>query len=153
MKTLNIRLFVMVALVASLTKTYASEFPFPKFLSCLSPTRDITIKEGEPVYLELVSDTNIDDLQAGNVLQFRVNTNVIVDGKEVVRAFTTAIGTVLKVEGSGYNTSPKIQVNIRHIRAVDGQQILVDGPHNLNNLTIGAPLTVYVKNPVKIDVR
>jgi hypothetical protein len=153
MKILNIRLMILCALVASVTKTFASEYPYPKFLNFLQINKNITVQEGEPIYLELVNDTDIDDLQEGNALSFRVNTNVVVDGKEVVRAFTTAIGTVQKMEGTDYNTSPKIQINIRHIRAVDGQQILVDSPHNLKSLTIGTPLTVYVKNPIKIDIR
>jgi hypothetical protein len=111
------------------------------------------IKEGEPVFLEIMNDADIDKLEVGNQIQFRTTTNVMVEGKEVIRAFSPAIGIVLSKEGSTYNTSAKIKVEVRHIRAVDGQQILVTGPINLNNLNITTPTTVYVKMPTRVEVR
>ena len=118
-----------------------------------SPNRLITLQEGEPVFLEIMNDGDIDKLEVGNSIQFRVVSNVIVDGKEVIRAFAPAVGTVTRKEGSTYNTNGKIQVNVRHVRAVDGKQVLVDGPINLNSLAIGTQTTVYVKNAIDIEVR
>jgi hypothetical protein len=119
------------------------------FTNASAQTREI--KEGEPIYLEIIKDENIDQIEIGNQIQFKVTSNVIVDGKEVIRAQSPAIGTVLRVEKSGYNTNGKIQIEVRHVRAVDGQQVLVFGPINLNNLNIHTPTTVYVKNQIKID--
>jgi hypothetical protein len=109
------------------------------------------LKVGEPIYLEIIKDENIDQIEIGHPIQFRVTSNVIVDGKEVIRAQSPAIGTVLRKENTGYNTNAKIQIEVRHVRAVDGQQVLVFGPINLNNLNIHTPTTVYVKNDIKID--
>jgi hypothetical protein len=151
MKNLNVLVGLLLSVCLFDNPTFANTLPLPHYFKCFN--RTVNLQEGEPIYLELVSDTKVDDLEIGNALQFRVNTNVIIDGKEVVRAFTVATGSVSKIEKSGYNTYPKIQINIRHVRAVDGQQILVDGPNNLNDLTIGTQLTVYVKSALKIEVK
>jgi hypothetical protein len=111
------------------------------------------IKEGEPIYLEIQNNPDLATIEVGHPIQFRTTSNVIVDGKEVVRAFSPAVGTVLSVERQGYNTAGNIKIEVRHIRAVDGQQVLVSGPINLSVPNIHTSTTVYVKNAVRIEVR
>lgn len=111
------------------------------------------LKEGEPVYLEIVNNPVISDIEIGNVIDFKTTSNVIVDGREVVRAGAPAKGRIKRIERPGYNTTGLIQVEVEHIRAVDGQQVLVFSPINLSNWSIGTGTTVYVKNPLRIDTR
>lgn len=111
------------------------------------------IKEGEPIYLEIQNNPDLTTIEVGNQIQFRTTSNVIVEGKEVVRAFAPAVGTVLSIDRAGYNTNGSIKIEVRHIRAVDGQQILVSGPINLSVPNIHTPTTVYVKNALRIEVR
>jgi hypothetical protein len=158
MQTRNIRYPFILALAAFIlcvnTTNAATLSPSPcPFFSLLSPNRTVLLMEGEPIYLELTSDTDINNLEVGNSLNFRVVSNVMVDGREVVRAFTPAVGTVNRIERSTTNTSAKVQVTVRHVRAVDGQQVLVEGPTNLMVLTLGTQTTVYVKNEIGIVVR
>jgi hypothetical protein len=123
------------------------------FTSQFANAQKREIKEGEPIMLEIQNDGDIDKLEIGNQITFRTTTNVIVEGKEVIRAFSSAVGTVLEKSNSGYNTGASIKVEVRHIRAVDGSQVLVTGPINLTNLNIHTPTTVYVKNPLIVEVR
>lgn len=111
------------------------------------------IKEGEPIYLEIQNNPDLATIEVGHQIQFRTTSNVIVEGKEVVRAFSPAVGTVLSVDRAGYNTNGSIKIEVRHVRAVDGQQILVSGPINLSVPNIHTPTTVYVKNALRIEVR
>jgi len=111
------------------------------------------LQEGEAVYLEIVSNPIIADMEIGNVVEFKTTSNVIVDGKEVIRAGSPAKGRIKRIERPGYNTTGLIQVEVEHIRAVDGQQVLVFAPINLSNWSIGTATTVYVKNQIRIDTR
>ena len=111
------------------------------------------LKEGEPIYLEVINNPVLADIEIGNVVDFKTTSNVIVGGKEVIRAGSPARGRVKRVERSGSNTTGQIQVEVEHIRTVDGQQVLVSGPINLSNWSIGTSTTVYVKNALRIDPR
>ena len=154
--TFILRLFMATAtlILCVQTNIFATSYP-PSVCSLfahLSPNRTITLQEGEPIYLELTSDINPDNIEVNNTINFRVISNVLVEGKEVIRAFTPAVGVVNRIEHSTTNTGAKIQVTVRHIRAVDGQQILVDGPTNLMAANIGTNVTVYVKNKIEIKL-
>ena len=111
------------------------------------------LKEGEPIYLEVVNNPLINEVEVGNIVEFKTTSNVIVDGKEVVRAGSPAKGKIKRIERPGYNTTGQLQIEVEHIRAVDGQQVLVFSPINLSNWNIGTSTTVYVKNAIRIDTR
>jgi hypothetical protein len=111
------------------------------------------IKEGEPIFLEIQNNPDLATLEIGQQIQFRTTSNVLVDGREVIRAFTPAVGTVLEIQRQGYNTNGNIKVEVRHIRAVDGQQVLVSGPLNISVPNIHTQTTVYVKNQIFVEVR
>ncbi len=111
------------------------------------------LKEGEPIFLEVVNNPQIGEVEIGNTVDFKTTSNVIVDGKEVLRAGTPARGRVKRIERPGYNTTGQLQIEVEHIRAVDGQQVLVFSPINLSNWNIGTSTTVYVKNAIRIDTR
>jgi hypothetical protein len=149
---------ILLFISGSISANYAATKSGPTFpiitrvSEWLSPNRTVTLKEGEPVYLELMNDYDASKLEVGNTVQFRVTTNVIVDKREVIRAFSTAIGVVSRKEDATTNTNGKVQFTVRHVRAVDGQQVLVDGPSNLMMPTIGTQVTVYVKNEVDVKV-
>jgi hypothetical protein len=158
MQTRNITFPLILALATfifnSNTANAALPSPIPcSFLSWFSPTRTVVLMEGEPIYLELTSDADINNLEVGTPLNFRVLSNVLVDGREVVRAFTPAVGSVSRIERPTVNSGGKVQFSVRHIRAVDGQPILVNGPTNMMTLTLGAQTTVYVQNEIAIQVR
>jgi hypothetical protein len=104
------------------------------------------IKEGELISLEIQSNPDVPVLQIGDPIQFRTTSNVVIEGREVVRAFAPAVGTVLSIERAGYNTNGSIKIEVRHIRAVDGQPILVSGIINVIAPNIHTAATVYVKN-------
>lgn len=111
------------------------------------------LKEGEPIYLEVINNPIIGDAEIGNPIDFKTTSNVIVDGKEVIRAGSPARGRIKRIERPGYNTTGMLSIEVEHIRAVDGQQVLVFSPINLSNWNIGASTTVYVKNAIRIDPR
>ena len=111
------------------------------------------LKEGEPIYLEVINNPVPADSEIGNTVDFKTTSNVIVNGKEVIRAGSPARGRIKRIERSGSNTTGQIQVEVEHIRAVDGQQVLVFSPINLSNWNIGTSTTVYVKNAIRVDTR
>lgn len=111
------------------------------------------LKEGEAIYLEVINNPTINDIEIGNTIDFKTTSNVIVDGKEVVRAGSPARGRIKRIERPGYNSTGQIQIEVEHIRAVDGQQVLVFSPINLSNWNMGTSTTVYVKNAIRIETR
>ena len=111
------------------------------------------LKEGEPIYLEIVGNPIIADAEIGNVVEFKTTSNVIVDGREVVRAGSPAKGRIKRIERPGYNTTGLIQVEVEHVRAVDGQQFWVYSVVNLSNWSIGISTSVSVKNALWINTR
>ena len=111
------------------------------------------LKEGEPIFLEIINNPIIADAEIGNPVDFKVNSNVIVDGKEVVRAGAPARGRIKRIERPGYNTTGLMQVEVEHVRAVDGQQVLVFSVINLSNWSIGTSTSVSVKNAIWINTR
>ena len=111
------------------------------------------LKEGEPIFLEIINNPIIADAEIGNPVDFKVNSNVIVDGKEVVRAGAPARGRIKRIERPGYNTTGLMQVEVEHVRAVDGQQVLVFSVINLSNWSIGTSTSVFVKNAIWINIR
>ena len=111
------------------------------------------LKEGEPIYLEIVSNPLIADAEIGHVVEFKTTSNVLVDGKEVVRAGSPAKGRIKRIERPGYNTTGLIQVEVEHVRAVDGQQVWVYSVINLSNWNISTSTSVFVKNAIWINIR
>ena len=111
------------------------------------------LKEGEPIFLEIINNPIIADAEIGNPVDFKVNSNVIVDGKEVVRAGAPARGRIKRIERPGYNTTGLLQVEVEHVRAVDGQQVWVYNVINLSNWSIGTSTSVSVKNAIWINIR
>ena len=83
------------------------------------------LKEGEAIYLEVINNPIPADSEIGNTIDFKTTSNVLVDGKEVIRAGSPARGRIKRIERSGSNTTGQIQIEVEHIRAVDGQQVLV----------------------------
>lgn len=111
------------------------------------------LKEGEPIFLEIVNNPLIADAEIGHVVEFKTTSNVLVDGKEVVRAGSPAKGRIKRIERPGYNTTGLLQVEVEHVRAVDGQQVWVYNVINLSNWSIGTSTSVSVKNAIWINIR
>lgn len=124
---------------------------FIVFTSQFSSAQTRELKEGEPISLEVVNNPIINDVEIGNPIDFKVSSNVIVDGIEVIRAGAPARGKIKRIERPGYNTTGLLQIEVEHIRAIDGQQVLVFSPINLSNWNIGTSTTVYVKNAIRIS--
>ena len=111
------------------------------------------LKEGEPIFLEIVNNSLIADAEIGNIVDFKTTSNVLVDGREVVRAGSPAKGRIKRIERPSYNTTGLIQVEVEHVRAVDGQQFWVYSVVNLSNWSIGISTSVSVKNALWINTR
>jgi hypothetical protein len=110
------------------------------------------IRTGEPIFLEVINNPIIAEAEVGNIVDFKTSSNVIINGKEVIRAGAPARGRIKRIERPGYNTTGQLQIEIDYVRAIDGQQVLVYSPNNLANWSMGTGMTVNVKNDYRIDV-
>ena len=73
------------------------------------------LKEGEPIFLEIVNNPLIADAEIGHVVEFKTTSNVLVDGKEVVRA-PSGCDHAMPATGTrpAFGPAPARGVSMRH---------------------------------------
>lgn len=87
----------------------------------------VTLTAGTLVILETTESLRSDNATVGQIIQFRVKTNVVAEGKVVVLTGAIGIGRVKAIKKTTYNDPEEITVEVTSVRAVDGQQIALSG--------------------------
>ena len=100
------------------------------FMSVTIPmnAETIVVKAGTPVHLELVDNIDGNKVKQGQIVDFRVISDVIVDGKKVITAGSMAKGQIVEQEKSNFLGIPgEVQISIKHVIATDGTMIHLSG--------------------------
>lgn len=84
----------------------------------------VVLKDGTPVVLRLTEQVSSETHQTGSMVNLAVSIDVVVDGKTVIAAGTTARGTVTWSEGKGrIGRAGKLQIAVDNTTGVDGQRV------------------------------
>jgi len=93
---------------------------------------DVVLTAGASVPLETVSTINSADVQAGQIIDFKVKNDIKVGDKVVIAAGAPAKGQVVRASrAKGLGKEGFIEVQIKTVTAVDGQEVLLTSG-NLN---------------------
>lgn len=86
-----------------------------------------TLKAGTLVMLESTETINSHTMTIGQLVQFKVKTNVYAEGKLVIRTGALALGRVKSVQKATYNHPAQMTIELTSVQAIDGQSIALNG--------------------------
>ena len=121
----------------------------------------VVLSAGSSIFLETTETINSDNATIGQLVRFKVQTNVYAEGKVVVVTGAMATGRVKAIEKSSYNHGASIRVEVTSVQAVDGQMINLNGMEQTltskykgQGITIatGTAITATVMNDIKIKL-
>lgn len=157
--TARFRFFAALLLAAFTFSTTAFAGPVPREM--MDGFRRVNLPAGTLIILESTQRVDSRNVAIGTVVRFRVMTNVIVDGKTVIASGTQAIGRITRIEPSTYNFPETIQVEVKFVQSVDGQQVNLstnplDVPAEFTGqgavIQVGTNITSHVMNDIEINV-
>lgn len=149
------------ALIAALALSTASAYAVPTHLTTnASVMQIINLTAGTQVSLMLNEAIDGESVAIGNALDFSVRSNVVVNGKVVIAAGSTATGWVKNIKKACGGKCAEITITVESATAVDGQTVnLRSIPHivrvpccdGTTTANIGTNLTAHVLNDIKIN--
>ena len=149
------------ALIAALALSTASAHAVPTHLTTnASVMQIINLTAGTQVSLMLNEAIDGESVAIGNALDFSVRSNVVVNGKVVIAAGSTATGWVKNIKKACGGKCAEITITVESATAVDGQTVnLRSIPHivrvpccdGTTTANIGTNLTAHVLNDTKIN--
>lgn len=133
------------------------------------PTYDIslfhkhaTLTAGTTVYFEITEEIKSADMTEGQLVEFKVKSDIYADNKVVIKSGAMAMGRVKSIEKSTYNNPEKITIEVTQVQAVDGQQVnlaaseqTLKGKFSGEGSTIqsGTMISATVLNDTKVRVK
>lgn len=89
---------------------------------------EVVLNAGTAIALETLSPIRSEAVSPGQIIDFRVRTDVKVGDQIVIRGGTIAKGQVMRAErAKGIGKEGFVEVQIKSVPAVDGQEILLTG--------------------------
>jgi len=146
--------FIAVLAFSTVSTFAATPNPTPAFFQM------ITLTAGTQVSLMLNEAIEGESVAVGNAIDFTVRSNVMVNGKVVIAAGSTATGWIKNVKKACSGKCAEITISVESATAVDGQTVnLRSIPHivkapccdGTTTANIGTNLTAHVLNDVKIN--
>lgn len=102
-------------------------------MSFTMPSGQVIIKSGSIIPMELLSTITSNDCRSGQMIDFKVLKDVVVEGKTVIPAGSIAKGQVTRAKKSGLlGTEGELEVVVRSVTAVDGTDVYLTGA-NVND--------------------
>lgn len=155
--------FFAAALLTAIPMTFAADLAQPMVNDNLETAffGRVTLPAGTLVFLETTQRIDSRSVTIGNIVRFRVMTDVIVEGKTVVKSGTQALGRVTSIEPGTYNEPEILQVEVKYVQAVDGQQVnLSTNPIDIRaeftgeaaTINVGTTATSHVMNDIEIRI-
>ena len=89
--------------------------------------KKVDLLSGTTVLLELAESLSSEQMTAGQLVQFKVTTDVVVDGRVAIRTGALAWGRIKGIDKPTYNNPAQLRLEVQHVQAVDGQQIKLNG--------------------------
>lgn len=111
---------------------------------------DVVLKAGTPVPMQLVNTIDGKHSTVGQVVDFRVTSDIKADGKTVIPIGSIAKAQVVRAKKNGLlGQAGEIQVNVTSVTAVDGTQVVLSGgtlaDEGKNKLVLSLFLCLFLK--------
>ena len=113
----------LLILAALLTFPAFSFSQTAKDFKCCDRKDCYEIPLGTPIYLEARNTINADEAEVGDLVEFKVRTDVIVGGTIVIATGALAQGVVTDASAANLNMPGKLILSIDQVQAVDGQWV------------------------------
>ena len=90
--------------------------------------REVVLKSGTAIPMQLVNTVNGKDVAVGQIVDFRVTSDIKVDGVTVIPANSIAKAQVVRAKKNGLlGSAGEIQLSINSVTAIDGTQVILSG--------------------------
>ena len=151
--------FFSAAFVAA--QDYDVSDPAPAF-KIFKKDKDVTLNAGTLILLETNEKMESDAVTVGQTVQFRVRTNVLVNGKVAICSGALATGRVKAIQSATRNDAEEIRVELLYVQAVDGQMLPLNGNEQTirgayagqgTTVQTGTAITAHVTNTVEVKVK
>lgn len=101
-------------------------------MSFTLPNGTVVLKAGTVIPMELISTITSKSARSGQMVDFRVMSDVKVDGKTVISAGSIAQGQIVRAKKSGLlGSEGELEIAVKSIKAVDGTNVYL----TTNNLS------------------
>lgn len=160
MKKIFFACLLFSATLATAQDYTVDPMPAPVFRGIFKD-KDATLNAGTILLLETNEKVESGAVTVGQNLQFKVRSNVMADGKVVIRTGAMAMGRVKTIQRSTHNNPEEIRIELLYVQAVDGQML----PLNGNEQTIrgafagqaatvdtGTAITAHITNTVEVRI-
>jgi len=155
----NIIFFFATILFASFSAQANNNIEtFPTPATC-SFAKKVTLSAGTMILLETNEAFSSDQATVGQILNFKVRTNVQAQGRTVITTGSMAIGRVKSVSEATFNSPAQITIELQYVQAVDGQMVALNPteqtlkglyPNEGTTGNIGFNITAQVMNDIRI---
>ncbi len=90
--------------------------------------REVVLKAGTAVPMQLVNTVTGKNAAVGQIVDFRVTSDIKVDGVTVIPANSVAKAQVVRAKKNGlFGSAGEIQLTVNSVTAVDGTQVILSG--------------------------
>ena len=90
--------------------------------------REVVLKAGTAVSMQLVNTVTGKNAAVGQIVDFRVTSDIKVDGVTVIPANSVAKAQVVRAKKNGlFGSAGEIQLTVNSVTAVDGTQVILSG--------------------------
>lgn len=115
-----------------------------------SMAENVVLKAGTPIPMQLVNTVTGKNSTVGQVIDFRVTNDIVVNGKTVIPAGSIAKAQVTRAKKNGiFGQNGEIQVNINSVMATDNTQVVLSGgtinDEGKNKLVLSLFLCWFIK--------
>ena len=101
-------------------------------MSFTMPGSTVVLKAGTVIPMELVNTITSKTARSGQLVDFRVTSDVKVDGKTVIAAGSIAQGQIVRAKKNGlFGSEGELEIAVKSVKAVDGTTIYLSS----NNLS------------------
>ena len=103
-----------------------------------------TLQAGTPVFLETTEKVHSERATIGQIVQFKVLTNVTVKGNILIQTGALAFGRIKSISPTTFNNPEEITIELTTVQALDGQMVALNGtPQTFKGQFTGESMTVY----------
>ncbi|HCL06116.1 MAG TPA: hypothetical protein DHW64_09185 [Chitinophagaceae bacterium] len=160
MKSIFISVFFFV--LTSMQVQAASAFhPLKVNVWDVDANNALELPAGTLVHLEMTELVESGKATVGQIVNFRVRTNVEIDGVPVIRTGAMAFGRVKAIEPTSFNYPEEITIEVTAAQSVDGTMVSLLGQEQIfkgkfpnEDVTVqsGKPFIGFVMNNTNIKI-
>ncbi len=151
--------FIIISLTLALQTINAFASAPQPTNTAIAPCDKVMLTAGTLVILETTETLRSGQATVGQLVQFRVRTNVYAENEVAIASGAMATGRIKAIEPSTRNNPETYKIEVMYVQAVDGQQVALNGqelsikgqfPGEDAGHNPGATITATVMNDIKI---